>query len=203
METIVRGIYVIHITLADLLEQAEAAQAASGDVQAFVEWYGSYAYHGGIPAELSSVIDVAWVQRANSIMHCLVLLMSIPGRFVLTDDVECQHRTSPQPNKTPSCASSSGIWATRLVVSSLGRRQVQGGGGRPTSKRVAGGERGHTGLTANRKGGSSGAYWMTLMPCAASFAARASGASTPRTASQTSQHSGDPVKRILRPRTAP
>ena len=57
MESSSRGIYVIHITLADLLEQAEAAQVPSGDVQAFVEWYASYEYHGGIPADLSSVID--------------------------------------------------------------------------------------------------------------------------------------------------
>ncbi len=50
MEPIVRGIYVIHITLADLLEQAQAAKETSGGVQAFVEWYASYEYHGGIPA---------------------------------------------------------------------------------------------------------------------------------------------------------
>ncbi len=65
MEPITPGIYVIHIALADLLEQAEAAQTAGGDVQAFVEWYASYEDHGDIPADLSSVIDVAWVQSAD------------------------------------------------------------------------------------------------------------------------------------------
>ena len=75
METIARGVYVIHINLTDLLEQAEAAQAAGGDVQAFVEWYASYDYHGGIPADLSSVIDVAWVLPANGIVHAGRLLV--------------------------------------------------------------------------------------------------------------------------------
>ena len=75
MEPIIRGIYVIHITLTDLLEQAEVAQAASGDVQAFVEWYASHEYHGGIPADLSSVIAVAWVQPADGIVHAGRLLV--------------------------------------------------------------------------------------------------------------------------------
>ena len=75
MEPIVRGIYVIHITLADLLEQAEAAHTAGGDVQAFVEWYASYEYHGGIPADLTSVIAVAWILPADGIVHAGRLLV--------------------------------------------------------------------------------------------------------------------------------
>src|ERR687893_2420870 len=88
METIVRGMYVIHITLADLLEQAEAAQTAGGDVQAFVEWFASYEYHGGIPADLNSVIDVAWVQPAEGIVHAGRLLVEHVS--LLAGDVEAR-----------------------------------------------------------------------------------------------------------------
>ncbi len=75
MEPIIRGIYVIHISLADLLEQAEATYTAGGDVQAFVERYAISEYHGGIPADLSSVIDVAWVQPTEGTVHASRLLV--------------------------------------------------------------------------------------------------------------------------------
>ena len=88
MEPITRGIYVIHIALADLLEQAETAQAAAGDVHAFVAWYASYQYHGGIPADLSSVIDVAWVQPAEGIVHAGRLLVERVS--LLAGDVEAR-----------------------------------------------------------------------------------------------------------------
>ena len=47
------GIYVLHINLADLLDQAQAADHAYGDVQAFVEWYG------GVKSDIQSCIAVA------------------------------------------------------------------------------------------------------------------------------------------------
>ncbi len=88
MEPIIRGIYVIHITLADLLEQAEAAQATAGNVQAFVEWYASYEYHAGIPADLSSMINVAWVQPTAGIVHAGRLLVERVS--LLAGDIEAR-----------------------------------------------------------------------------------------------------------------
>ncbi len=59
-------------------------------MQAFVEWYASYQYHGGIPAELSSVIDVAWVQLAAGIVHAARLSLA------------CTASTLPSPHYNSS-----------------------------------------------------------------------------------------------------
>ena len=56
------GIYVLHINLADLLDQAQAADHAYGDVQAFVEWYATTDWYGGVKNEIQSCVAVAWVR---------------------------------------------------------------------------------------------------------------------------------------------
>lgn len=69
MEPIIRGIYVIHIALTDLVDQAAATRAEGDDVQAFVAWYSSREYVGGVAADLSSVVDVGWVAPSTGIVH--------------------------------------------------------------------------------------------------------------------------------------
>jgi hypothetical protein len=63
------GLYVLHITLADLLDQAQAAHHAHGTVQAFVEWYATTEWYGGVKSDIQSCIAVAWVRPEEGIIH--------------------------------------------------------------------------------------------------------------------------------------
>jgi hypothetical protein len=63
------GIYVLHINLADLLDQAQAAQDSGSDVQAFVEWYATTEWQGGVKSDIQSCIGVAWVRPEEGVIH--------------------------------------------------------------------------------------------------------------------------------------
>jgi hypothetical protein len=69
MQSTPTGIYVLHINLMDLLDQAQAAQHRGGDVQAFVEWYATTDWYGGVKSELQSCIAIAWVRPEEGIIH--------------------------------------------------------------------------------------------------------------------------------------